>query len=163
DTGLGQSSVAEDIEAVLRKIEYWHQGSIATFKMKCRDGKGFWHEVHWDGKSASLSPLGETDEQKARRKLQGLITRDFSPSNHYPNSCLHVEPSSADPRSRWLDEMLESTDLSRVRNVTLRSFCDEWLAGKRLTVSHAAARRYRRALELLLQGVDLRADKPLSC
>jgi hypothetical protein len=26
DTDLGQHSVTEDIEAVLRKIEYWHQG-----------------------------------------------------------------------------------------------------------------------------------------
>jgi len=69
DTGLGQRPVTEDIEAVLRKIEYWHQGSIGSFKIMCRDGKGFWHEVHWDGKNASLSPLGETDEQKARRKL----------------------------------------------------------------------------------------------
>jgi hypothetical protein len=35
----------------------------------CRDGKGFWHEVHWDGKNVSLSPLDETDEQKAHKKL----------------------------------------------------------------------------------------------
>jgi hypothetical protein len=57
-TGLGRRSVTEDIEAVLRQIEYWHQGSIATLKIMCRDGK-----------DASLSPLGETDEQKARKKL----------------------------------------------------------------------------------------------
>ena len=30
DTGKGAKSVAEDLEAVLRKIEYWHQGSVAT-------------------------------------------------------------------------------------------------------------------------------------
>jgi hypothetical protein len=35
----------------------------------CRDGKGFWHQVQWDGKAAVLSPLGETDERKARKKL----------------------------------------------------------------------------------------------
>ncbi len=29
DTGKGAKSVAEDLEAVLRKIKYWHQGSIA--------------------------------------------------------------------------------------------------------------------------------------
>ena len=69
DTGLGSRSVAEDIEAVLRKIENWHQGSISSFKIMCRDGKGFWHEVHWDGKNVSLSPLDETDEQKAHKKL----------------------------------------------------------------------------------------------
>jgi hypothetical protein len=69
DTGLGQCSVTEDIEAVLRKIEYWRQGSISSFKIMYRDGKGFWHEVHQDGKTASLSPLGETDEQRALKKL----------------------------------------------------------------------------------------------
>ena len=69
DTGLGQRSVVEDIETVLHKIEYWHQGSISSFKIMCRDGKGFWHKVGWDGKKTSLSPLNETDEQKARKKL----------------------------------------------------------------------------------------------
>jgi integrase len=64
---------------------------------------------------------------------------------------------------KWMDELLESTGQSPVRNVTLRSFANDWLAGKRLTVSHAAARRYERALELLLEEVGLRADKPLSC
>jgi hypothetical protein len=44
DDGLGSRSVTEDIEVVLRKIEYWHQGSISSFKIMCRDGKGFWHE-----------------------------------------------------------------------------------------------------------------------
>jgi hypothetical protein len=69
DTGLGQRSVVEDIEAVLRKIEYWHQGSITKFKIICRDGKGFWHGVRWDSQTASLLALGETDERKARKKL----------------------------------------------------------------------------------------------
>jgi hypothetical protein len=35
----------------------------------CQDGKGFWHQVQWDGKAAVLSPLGENDERKARKKL----------------------------------------------------------------------------------------------
>jgi len=61
--------VTEDIKAVLRKIEYWHQGSIAAFNIMCRDGKGFWHRVGWDGKTASLFALEETDERKARKKL----------------------------------------------------------------------------------------------
>jgi len=69
DIGLGPRSVIEDIEAVLRKIEYWHQGSIAKFKIMCRDGKGFWHGVRWDGKTASLFALQETDERKANKKL----------------------------------------------------------------------------------------------
>jgi hypothetical protein len=29
DTGKGSKPVAEDLEAILRKIEAWHQGSIA--------------------------------------------------------------------------------------------------------------------------------------
>jgi hypothetical protein len=69
DTGLGQRLVTEDIEAVLRKIEYWHQGSISSFKIMCRDSKVFWHGIHWDDKTASLFALQETDERKARKKL----------------------------------------------------------------------------------------------
>ena len=69
DTGLGTRGVTEDIEAVLRKIEFWHQGSIASFKIMCRDGKGFWRRVGWDGKTASCFALQETDERKANKKL----------------------------------------------------------------------------------------------
>jgi len=69
DSGLGKCSVTEDIEAVLQKIEHWHQGSIARFKILCRDGKGFWHGVRWDGKTASLFALEETDERQACKKL----------------------------------------------------------------------------------------------
>ena len=69
DTGLGSRSALEDIEAVLWKIEYWHQGSITKFKIMCRDGKGFWHGVRWDGKIGSCFALGETDERTARKKL----------------------------------------------------------------------------------------------
>ena len=69
DTGFGKFSVTEDIEAVLRKIEHWHQASIAKFKIMCRDGKGFWHGVRWDGKTASCFALDETDERKVLKKL----------------------------------------------------------------------------------------------
>jgi hypothetical protein len=63
DTCLGKCLVSEDIEAVLRKIEYWDQGSITRFKIMYRDGKGFWYEVRWNGKTASCFPLQETDER----------------------------------------------------------------------------------------------------
>ena len=33
DTGKGKTSVTNDIEAVLRRIEYWHQGSVANFEL----------------------------------------------------------------------------------------------------------------------------------
>jgi hypothetical protein len=56
-------------EAVLHKIEDWHQGSIRSFKIMCRDGKGFWHEVRWDGNTAAFLALEETDERKAYKKL----------------------------------------------------------------------------------------------
>jgi hypothetical protein len=69
DIGLGSRSVIGDIEAVLRKMEYWHQGSVAKFKIMCRGGKGFWHGVRWDGKTASLFALQETDQRKARKKV----------------------------------------------------------------------------------------------
>src|ERR1700751_6203724 len=35
----------------------------------CRDNKGFWHGVHWDGKTASCFALEETYERKASKKL----------------------------------------------------------------------------------------------
>ena len=45
--GLGKCPAAEDIEAVLRKIESWHQGSISSFKIMYREGKGFWRLREW--------------------------------------------------------------------------------------------------------------------
>ena len=54
DTGKGKKSVAEDLEAVLRKIEYWHQGSIARFRINYRSTQGTEHSVEWDGKMARV-------------------------------------------------------------------------------------------------------------
>jgi hypothetical protein len=42
NTGEGRASVNNDIEAVLRKIEYWHQASIGAFKIVYRDEHGIW-------------------------------------------------------------------------------------------------------------------------
>ena len=53
DTGKGTKSVADDLEAVLRKIEEWHQGSIAGYRTSFRDAEGSWHQIAWDGKKAS--------------------------------------------------------------------------------------------------------------
>jgi hypothetical protein len=69
DTTLGKLSVTKDIDAVLRKIEHWHQGSIAGFKIMYRDEHGVWNGVRWNGKCASFFALGETDERKAMSKL----------------------------------------------------------------------------------------------
>jgi hypothetical protein len=54
DTGKGTKSLAADLEAVLRKIEGWHQGSIASYKISYRDTQGLEHEVLWDGKQARV-------------------------------------------------------------------------------------------------------------
>ena len=65
----GKLSVTKDIDAVLGKIEHWHQGSIAAFKIMYRDEYGVWNGVRWNGQRASLFTLGETDEKKAMAKL----------------------------------------------------------------------------------------------
>ena len=74
DTGRGSRSVTNDIEAVLRKIEYWHQGSITGFKVMYRDENGVWDGVRWDGQHPVFFALGERDEGRAREKLRGMDT-----------------------------------------------------------------------------------------
>ena len=67
DTGKGKCSVADDLESVLRKIEYWHQGSVAKFKIMCRDGEGFWHGFGGTAKPRCFALLTKpTDEKPAR-------------------------------------------------------------------------------------------------
>jgi hypothetical protein len=55
DTGRGRLSVTEDLEAVMRRLEYWHMGSLTGFKIRCRDQNGTRHEVEWDGQRAVVS------------------------------------------------------------------------------------------------------------
>jgi hypothetical protein len=45
------------------------KAQLQKFKIMCRDGKGFWHGVRWDGKTASSFSLEETDERIAHEKL----------------------------------------------------------------------------------------------
>jgi hypothetical protein len=71
DTGKGRCSVTNDIEAVLRKIEYWHQGSISGFKIMYRHEHGASAGVRWDGQTAPFFALRETDEKRAMEKLRG--------------------------------------------------------------------------------------------
>jgi hypothetical protein len=54
DTGKGKKSVADDLKAVLRKIEGWHQGSVTGFLISHRDTHGAWHQVIWDGEKATV-------------------------------------------------------------------------------------------------------------
>jgi hypothetical protein len=72
DTGNGRRTVTNDIEAVLRKIEYWHQGSIGGFKIMYRDENEVWDGVRWDGQHPVFFAIGEVDEGKAREKLRGM-------------------------------------------------------------------------------------------
>jgi hypothetical protein len=57
DTGKGKKSVADDLEAVLRKIEYWHQGSIVRYRISYRGTQGTEHLVDWDGQTARVRLL----------------------------------------------------------------------------------------------------------
>jgi len=54
DTGKGTKAVTDDLEAVLRKIEGWHQGSISGFVISYLDATGSWHPVSWDGNEATV-------------------------------------------------------------------------------------------------------------
>jgi hypothetical protein len=67
-TGKGSISVGKDLEAVLCKIEYWHQAPVTKFRILARQGQGGWHSVRWDGQTAISFPLNETDEAKAMRR-----------------------------------------------------------------------------------------------
>jgi len=69
DLDLGNRSVTNDIENVLRKIEYYHQGSIVGFKIMYRDSESIWDGVDWDGQRASFFALREIEEGQARKRL----------------------------------------------------------------------------------------------
>jgi hypothetical protein len=57
DTGKGLKSVADDLQAVLRKIEGWHQGSIAGYSISYRGTNEVWHQLSWDGKEATVREI----------------------------------------------------------------------------------------------------------
>ena len=49
-TGKGRLSVGKDLEAVLRKIESWHQAPVTKFRIMARQGQDtWWYGVRWDG------------------------------------------------------------------------------------------------------------------
>jgi hypothetical protein len=57
-TYLGAGSILEEIGRILRKIEYWHQGSITSFRILYQDPDGLGGEVTWDGENAEvIAPL----------------------------------------------------------------------------------------------------------
>jgi hypothetical protein len=57
DIGKGKKSVADDLQAVLRKIEYWHQGSIARYRISYMSNQGTERLVEWDGQTARVRLL----------------------------------------------------------------------------------------------------------
>jgi hypothetical protein len=90
DLDLGNKSVTNDIENVLRKIEYWHQGPIKGYRIMYRDSEGIWDGVQWDGRRASFFALQETKEALARKKL----LKGPPPMKHPP------KPTRRRPRRR---------------------------------------------------------------
>jgi hypothetical protein len=59
----------DDLEAVLRKIEAWHQGSVAGCRIMYRDADGYWDGVEWSGEHARFFVIRERDEVAAEKKL----------------------------------------------------------------------------------------------
>jgi hypothetical protein len=53
-TYLGASSIDKDIMRILQQIEYWHQGSITSFRILYQDAQGIGGEVKWDGEKAEV-------------------------------------------------------------------------------------------------------------
>ena len=53
----------------MRKIEAWHQGSIARYQIMYRDADGVWDGVEWDSENARCFAIRETDEAAAEKKL----------------------------------------------------------------------------------------------
>ncbi len=49
DTGRGKKTVEEDVVAVLRAIEEFHQGKISGFRIMLKSPAGDVQEVSWDG------------------------------------------------------------------------------------------------------------------
>ena len=58
DLNLGNRSVTNDIERVLRKIEYYH----IAFKIMYRDSEGVWDGIEWNGEMLHFFALRETEE-----------------------------------------------------------------------------------------------------
>jgi hypothetical protein len=48
----GSGSITKRLSEILRKIEYWHQGSITSYRILYQDAAGLGGEVRWDGNQA---------------------------------------------------------------------------------------------------------------
>ena len=56
DTGKGKKSVGDDLEAVLLKIEYWHQSSIARYRISYTSTQGTEHLVEMGRAEGARAP-----------------------------------------------------------------------------------------------------------
>jgi hypothetical protein len=54
-TSKGNISVGEDLEAVLRKIEHWHQAPVTKFRIMARQGQALGTACGGTAKRQSLS------------------------------------------------------------------------------------------------------------
>jgi hypothetical protein len=58
-TYLGAGSIHEKIGRILRRIEYWHQGPVTSYRILYQDAVGLGGEVTWDGEKAEvIAPRG---------------------------------------------------------------------------------------------------------
>jgi hypothetical protein len=55
DTGKGEKSVVDDLEAVLHKIECWYQGSIAPYRISYVSTQGTEYLIEWERKTPRVS------------------------------------------------------------------------------------------------------------
>src|SRR5215475_10924895 len=73
DTGLGSCPVTEDIEAVLRKIEFWHQGSIASSRSCAATAKGSGMECDGTAKPRLFLLYRKLTSDKSQRSYCRLV------------------------------------------------------------------------------------------
>jgi len=92
DLDSGGRSVTNDIERVLRQIEYWHEGSIKDYRIMYRDSEGVWDGVHWDGQRASFfcpSRDGRSFSQEETSEAPGAMNIIRKTVFHVLNSREH--------------------------------------------------------------------------
>jgi hypothetical protein len=53
-TYSGAGPIHEQLGRILRKIEYWHQGSITSYRILYQDAAGLGGEVKWDGQTVEV-------------------------------------------------------------------------------------------------------------
>jgi len=69
DLNLGNRSLTNDIESVLRKIEHYHQGSIVGFKIMYRDYEAFGTELNGMVSMRHSSPCAKPKKDELGRNF----------------------------------------------------------------------------------------------